>query len=426
MWFVFGLLLVSPQHVFGQSPVFGQCGGQGWTGATSCASGSCCTPSNEFYSQCLPCDGGGQPTTRAVTTTTGISTTTTTTPSSGSFKWPTFSNVKIFGPGSNFKAPGVLYPRTEVIGNTLFATAENYNPFPPVSPIYKSTNGGLSWTHVTDVKDTKNGWGLTWEPHLYVLPSAIGQYPAGTLLLAVDSVPTDRHAYNIDLYASRDQGVTWNFVSNIAKTNGRGDMYEPFLVAFQGQLICYFSDGRDSKYSQKLTHVTSSNLVNWSANVDDVTGSVQSDRPGMPTVAALPNGKWIMTYENGKNTNGKLDFPIYYKIADSPLNFLSAQGQALKATDGTVAGSGSPYVVWSSAGGGSGTVIVSFAGSGDVFTNKNLGSSNSWVRLRTNAPGSYSRALRVLPDPSKLLIVGAGYNGNTLNSAVRADVISIS
>ena len=107
------------------------------------------------------------------------------------------------------------------------------------------------------------------------------------------------------------------------------------------------------------------------------------------------------------------------------MSFLSAQGQALVATDGTVASSGSPYVVWSSAGGGSGTVIVSFAGSGDVFTNKNLGSSNSWTKLRTNAPGAYSRALRVLPDPSKLLIVGAGFNGNSLNSAVRADVISI-
>lgn len=126
----------------------------------------------------------------------------------------------------------------------------------------------------------------------------------------MDSVPTDRHAYNIDLYASRDQGVSWNFVSNIAKTNGRGDMYEPFLVAFQGQLICYFSDGRDSRYSQKLTHVTSSDLVNWGSNVDDVTGSAQSDRPGMPTVAALPNGKWIMTYENGKNVNGQLTFPV--------------------------------------------------------------------------------------------------------------------
>lgn len=117
---------------------------------------------------------------------------------------------------------------------------------------------------------------------------------------------------------------------------------------------------------------------------------------------------------------------MYYKIADSPLSFLGAQGQALKATNGVVAGAGSPYVTWSSVGGSSGTIIVSFAGSGNLFINKALGASNSWTQFNTNVPGAYSRSLRVLPDASKLLIVGAGYNGNTMNSAVRADVISIS
>ncbi|KAL4260404.1 WD40/YVTN repeat-like-containing domain superfamily protein [Pleurotus pulmonarius] len=34
--------------------VFGQCGGEGWTGATVCASGSTCTVSSQRYSQCLP------------------------------------------------------------------------------------------------------------------------------------------------------------------------------------------------------------------------------------------------------------------------------------------------------------------------------------------------------------------------------------
>ncbi|KAF7297353.1 Endo-1,4-beta-xylanase [Mycena indigotica] len=33
--------------------LYGQCGGQGWTGATCCASGSTCKVSNAYYSQCL-------------------------------------------------------------------------------------------------------------------------------------------------------------------------------------------------------------------------------------------------------------------------------------------------------------------------------------------------------------------------------------
>jgi len=36
------------------SAVWGQCGGQGWAGATCCASGSTCKASNQWYSQCLP------------------------------------------------------------------------------------------------------------------------------------------------------------------------------------------------------------------------------------------------------------------------------------------------------------------------------------------------------------------------------------
>jgi len=108
------------------------------------------------------------------------------------------------------------------------------------------------------------------------------------------------------------------------------------------------------------------------------------------------------------------------------LSFLSSTGQALVANDGTEAGSGSPYVTWSSTGGSSGTVLVSFAGSGNLFTNKALGASGSWVQVSTNVPSAYSRSLRVLPDSTKVLIVGAGWNGNSLNSEVRADIITIS
>jgi len=37
----------------GTAALYGQCGGIGWTGPTVCASGSTCTASNSYYSQCL-------------------------------------------------------------------------------------------------------------------------------------------------------------------------------------------------------------------------------------------------------------------------------------------------------------------------------------------------------------------------------------
>lgn len=38
----------------GTSPVYGQCGGTGYTGPTTCATGSACTYGNPYYSQCVP------------------------------------------------------------------------------------------------------------------------------------------------------------------------------------------------------------------------------------------------------------------------------------------------------------------------------------------------------------------------------------
>ncbi|KAF2470717.1 uncharacterized protein BDR25DRAFT_225149 [Lindgomyces ingoldianus] len=40
--------------VAAQQLAWGQCGGNGWTGETSCVNGYTCQISNEWYSQCIP------------------------------------------------------------------------------------------------------------------------------------------------------------------------------------------------------------------------------------------------------------------------------------------------------------------------------------------------------------------------------------
>ncbi|KFY09204.1 hypothetical protein V491_08333 [Pseudogymnoascus sp. VKM F-3775] len=51
-----------------QQSVWGQCGGTGWTGPTTCVSGSTCTVSNAWYSQCIPGGNGNPVTTPSATT----------------------------------------------------------------------------------------------------------------------------------------------------------------------------------------------------------------------------------------------------------------------------------------------------------------------------------------------------------------------
>ncbi|PPQ77952.1 hypothetical protein CVT25_015427 [Psilocybe cyanescens] len=69
-----------------QSPLYGQCGGQGWAGATTCVSGSTCTYSNPYYSQCLPgaASSAPQPTTTTPATVSGGGPATTGVPSTTS------------------------------------------------------------------------------------------------------------------------------------------------------------------------------------------------------------------------------------------------------------------------------------------------------------------------------------------------------
>ncbi|KAG2022341.1 lipolytic enzyme [Coprinopsis cinerea AmutBmut pab1-1] len=51
-----------------QVPLYGQCGGNGWTGATTCVSGATCVKLNDWYSQCQA--GAAPPVTNPPTTPT--------------------------------------------------------------------------------------------------------------------------------------------------------------------------------------------------------------------------------------------------------------------------------------------------------------------------------------------------------------------
>jgi len=86
-----------------QSPAWGQCGGIGWSGSTTCVSGYTCTYVNAYYSQCLP--GTAQPSPTSTTSLPG--TTPTTPPATGT------------GLDAKIKAKGKQYYGVAVDRNTL-------------------------------------------------------------------------------------------------------------------------------------------------------------------------------------------------------------------------------------------------------------------------------------------------------------------
>nr|AEM23896.1 endo-1,4-beta-glucanase precursor [Aureobasidium pullulans] len=54
------------------SSAYGQCGGNGWTGATDCVSGYHCAYQNDWYSQCVPGAGSGSTSAAAAAATTKV------------------------------------------------------------------------------------------------------------------------------------------------------------------------------------------------------------------------------------------------------------------------------------------------------------------------------------------------------------------
>ncbi|MDP4179960.1 MAG: dockerin type I domain-containing protein [Bacillota bacterium] len=323
------------------------------------------------------------------------------------------SLVEAYGPSTMFKpstgvpAPGALYARAMQASNgKMYATFEQYTTGVSVFPIYESANNGQSWTKVGDVKDTHKGVGMRWEPQLYELPQPIGNMPAGTLLCAGLVLPYDRSFCEIDLYKSNDSGRNWSFVSTIAvgkvATPGNDPVWEPFLLVDNNKLICYYSDERDSAYSQKLVHQTTTDGINWGSVVNDV--AISNQRPGMVEVAKMPNGNYIMTYEI-VGTGG-----AYYKISSNPESWNAKDAGTCFDSKGS-----SPYCVVMN-----GTVILSSAGNNNLYTNTNNG-TGGWTQISCVIGSCYSRCLVPLSN-GRLFVIGAGWNGSGLNSVTYGDM----
>jgi len=274
-----------------------------------------------------------------------------------------------------------------------------------VWPIYRSTDGGNTWTHIADVTDTVFGTNRKAQPMLYELPQDVGNLKKGTILLAGNLVPYDQSSSRIVIYKSTDRGSTWSYLSTVdtggpfvydrSPSSTTTTIWEPFLyVDDYGHLVCAYSDERQKENGvlQALSLRYSSDGVNWSNLVNIVAIENYNDRPGMITVSPLPNGKYIAAYEvvnrPSYNQNSSV---VYYKFSDDGITWdASDLGILAQTKDGLCLGS-SPYVKWVNAGGPNGMVIIgskwAVNANGDIqdggqnfFVNYNLG-EGYWERL---------------------------------------------
>ncbi|MDW5267697.1 MULTISPECIES: sialidase family protein [Acidobacteriaceae] len=325
----------------------------------------------------------------------------------------------MYGPLSSSPKPGSLYPRAIQLKHAgskngyMLATFEQYTRGVPVFPVYRSSDGGATWSHISDVIDTRNGWGMRFQPFLYELPQPLGLMPAGTILCFGNSIPHDLSKTQIDMYKSTDKGATWIFVSHIANGSNaipdskHSPVWEPFALLANGKLIVYYSDERRKPlHNQMIVHQSSSDGVTWGRTIKDVAIAPR-ERPGMPVVAKMGNGSYIMTWEcvcDGTQYTS-------YKITQNP-EIWDAPNAGTK-----IPGSGgTPYTVWIPSGGADGTLISVSNSSNNLFTNKSYAvSGSSWTQVGAVLGKGYSRCLVVLRDMNTLFEIGPiaqsdGYN----------------
>lgn len=142
-----------------------------------------------------------------------------------------FVNNTIYQP---IRRESLTYPRfVELEDGTILATA-SMSGSTPVFPVFESKDGGASWKWISDVADTVNGWGMTAQPALAELTEPLGGYAKGTILASGNS--WSNNGTRIDLYASKDKGRSWEFVSHVAEggrpntTNGATPIWEPYIL----------------------------------------------------------------------------------------------------------------------------------------------------------------------------------------------------
>ncbi|MEU6147495.1 RICIN domain-containing protein [Streptomyces sp. NPDC047081] len=351
-------------------------------------------------------------------------------------------------------------------------------------PVYKSDDDGDTWQPLSEVKApaylSSNSqyakYTSNWtNPYLYVLPQDVGNLKQGTLLLASvvsgddyyykehkaadpNWTPTsdgDRKDLAIALYSSTDDGATWKVVNVVAtggwqggsagaigkniaaaNTNKQVDpLWEPYLMVYKGQLVCYYSDENDytgynattgvptldpandtatDSMGQILVHKTwDGRSTAWSDPVVDVAGLTQDmgggkteigkGRPGMTNVIRTTDGKWMATYEYYGGGAA-----LRYKLADNPLKFY------LDTTPGTgitslpldtgsrpFATGGNPVLIRLPGG----RLVYNASGSGSVWVNDSGRSDGTWKEYQTTSPSAYSRNLQYVEGTGRIVIL---------------------
>ncbi|GCE31604.1 hypothetical protein KDA_70880 [Dictyobacter alpinus] len=228
--------------------------------------------------------------------------------------------------------------------------------------------------------------------------SQMVQFDNGDILLAMRNRQSDLNWYGLPVVKSTDGGYSWNFVSQLdtnPNSNGRFDrgLWEPFLYVLPNGCVAGFyanekhADDNPS-YSQTVSErVSCDEGQSWGAEIY-AAAEPGSARPGMPGMARLANGNYILVFE----VCGTDNCNVHYKISGDGINWPDGLGTNIPNQQS------GPYVTVLS----SGRVLVSSGGSNQISISDNNG--QDWY---LNDPPAFQGATETWP-----AIYQTGYNNS--------------
>ena len=224
----------------------------------------------------------------------------------------------------------------------------------PVFPVHRSTDGGLTWRKIGQVADTAYGLGHRYQPAMLELETPVGAFDAGTLLLSGNAIPGDLSQTRLPLYASRDGGASWTYLSEIdaggpaiydpSPESTTTAVWEPELRQIGPTLFCFYSDERYKSRGmlQTLVSRATPNLLTWGPKALVFGVPDRRTRPGMlVTTPHLPTGDMFGVLE----IVGGPGVPVQLVHSPNGLDWgqTTSLGHQIISTDGTSL-SGSPTI----------------------------------------------------------------------------------
>lgn len=325
---------------------------------------------------------------------------------------------------------------------------DNINSMLSSFPVYESRDGGVTWGGGYEEKDARGGnWapvgyvqnqgaangvtGMRNCPQLFEMPETIGDLKKGTILCAGNSIQAGANGTGadvdqsnltyLDLCISTDVGRTWQHHSSlVGPIEGKcklleNTVWEPFFLVHDGKLYAFYSDESiDNTMDQDISYVVYDG-TKWSEKHQVIY--TRGQRPGMPVVSQLEDGRFLMTFEYA----GGASSGYILSAKDDPTRWLAKDGtykETVSQDDYTrVNNSGAPYNIVTS----SGTLVYDNSALGQFWVNSSKAPDEKdafWIHYHTGLPAAYNRQILELSDGTMMAV--GGWNDASI-TCVRLD-----